>query len=667
MATNKNSHDDLGFVADQTHDDIGFVPDAPEKSMADQAYDKLAEFGQGALDNVVVPVGRFVDRYTGSPSRAALSAALDKKNPIPAFAGQFGQDPENAPTGKDIARRLGVVDTSLSEVIPSLYSESGEGLPLKKGGILDPTASGVAGLGVDLAADWTNLIPGAVALSETARGAGKAAAATAKGAGKLAAATTDLVTGTRAGEKTLKTASELTERAKTAIDTILNPKQAPNYGKAVEVAVKNGVDPSVLSSSVEFGKNSTITRLDRALREGPTGEKSFEAYNHGYNQISDAVGRKVETIGGGVAPNQIQAGEIVHRGLKNAQDELMNGADITFNKVQKYAPGLMVNKDDRAIFNSSLNGVEKYAKGLVKRGATDQQAAEGAALLRTVGRVRNGNGSFKQSVETLQMLGKAAFKDKPIIGRVSPDIQKLRDMYFDLNNALIETVRKDVSPEFAKELVQNNKSMTDFFKDRSRVIGAFDSDKAGEQVFKSFVLSGDSKSIGILKSRLKPEEVAQLKGTFLQSLIKPNEDGLINFNQFANALRGKKNQISVLFEPQEIQDLAELVKLGQDYGPAVLSTSGTGASSSYRKFGESILRGLGDEKALDVMKSKARSASVMDSGKALAPVKKTIPAITLDMGPSARGRFENILKGLQSGAPGSYDEKTKRRLRAISE
>jgi hypothetical protein len=52
----------------------------------------------------------------------------------------------SAPSTSEYMRRAGVPEgASLSDLAPALYSESGEGLPLKKGGMLDPTARGAAG------------------------------------------------------------------------------------------------------------------------------------------------------------------------------------------------------------------------------------------------------------------------------------------------------------------------------------------------------------------------------------------------------------------------------------------------------------------------------------------------------------------------------------------
>jgi hypothetical protein len=126
--------------------------------------------------------------------------------------------------------------------------------------------------------------------------------------------------------------------------------------------------------------------------------------------------------------------------------------------------------------------------------------------------------------------------------------------------------------------------------------------------------------------------------------------------------------MAALFEPEELQGLAELIKLGRDYGPAIMSTSGTGASNSFRDIGAQVLRGFRDEKALDAMKSRARGkaqAGLLGDGggagllKADDAIPPRVSGIELDLSQfkrMKRGKVEKRLKGAQSVAPSQYDE-----------
>lgn len=141
------------------------------------ASERDPSFGERLLSGLVETAQK-VDSYTGAPIRAGIGAIQEDRGAggaLKAFASQFGEDPSRAPTGQDIARRAGVSDTALSDVAPSLYSDTGdEWLKLKRGGLADPTASGAAGFGIDLAADLTNVVPVGAIAKAAAKGGAKA-------------------------------------------------------------------------------------------------------------------------------------------------------------------------------------------------------------------------------------------------------------------------------------------------------------------------------------------------------------------------------------------------------------------------------------------------------------------------------------------------------------
>lgn len=76
----------------------------PSKGIGDMAL----EGGLWALDKL--------DSVTGAPTRAALDASIDGKNPFSAFGKQFAEDTSLAPTGKTIAQKVGVSEDRKSVV-----------------------------------------------------------------------------------------------------------------------------------------------------------------------------------------------------------------------------------------------------------------------------------------------------------------------------------------------------------------------------------------------------------------------------------------------------------------------------------------------------------------------------------------------------------------------
>jgi len=148
-------------------------------SMLDQLSDAASSVGKGALQ-AVGAVGKKIDSYTGAPVRAAIGAAQNGEGLMGSLAAaknQFGQNSDLAPTGKDIATKAGLdATTPLSQRIPWAFTDKpGLTLQAKKGGLLDVTPAGAAGLGIDLAADPLMLAGGAAkevpALAEAASSA----------------------------------------------------------------------------------------------------------------------------------------------------------------------------------------------------------------------------------------------------------------------------------------------------------------------------------------------------------------------------------------------------------------------------------------------------------------------------------------------------------------
>lgn len=599
---------------------------------------------------IAATVGKTVDKYTGAPTRAAvgsLQAGGGLLGAAKTFGKQFGENPDLAPTGKDIARKAGVSDTLLSDYLPGVYTKKDSGGLLRKGGLFDPSASGAAGLGVDIASDWSNFIPAKAAL---------------KGLGRVSGATKEL-------ELAGKGVKDFTEPVTKIVDSILSPKRAANFEEAVNIAKKNGIDPDLLNSSIEFGRDSLIARGERGLREGPTGEKLFEKYNQGHQAISDAIDNQVTKMAGTAIPNEAVAGQALQQGFKDAQNHMLQSMDMTYKKAGQYAPGIYINKDELEKINSKLNGIEKFAKGRISRGITNVEKEQGSQLLAAVDAVRNTKGKYGQFVETMQDLGSHAFPSKPIIGQVPVDIEKFSDLYHSMTDAAINTVRKDINPAFADELVKNNEVMSSFFGHRSTLAGILESGKADENIFRA--LTSDTKKLDALKQTVAPETFNLLKGAMLNGLIKRDVEGAVNFASTIKSLQKNRVKLGAVFSPEEMANISEIVKLGHDYGPAILSSSGTGASHAYKDVFKKIPRAIIDEKFIESRKAKARGliqdalppppggepallpqAQALPGGKDVSTVGKGHQGLLgryMDM--NKRGPFSSKLKALQSTSP----------------
>ena len=636
----------------------------------------------GFLEKYIAPVGRFVDKYTGAPTRAAVDATIDSKNPLTAFTNQFGDLPENAPTGRDIAKKLGVGETRPSDVNPSLYKD-GRGtnlvrglltagrlgflspmVNLEKGGAMDPPASQVVGLGVDIGADWTNAVPGALALKGAAKTTGAAAKGLIKGTAKAAPVAVDIATGTKAASKAVEAGAEVASAVKNQFDEMTKPALAADWGKHVQTAKANGINPENLPASIEFGKDSFPSRMQRHIRETPVGEDLMTKYHAGLDEVNSAIDTHVAKVGGGKRLDQVDAGNLLVDSWKRAESKLHDGLDITYSSVQKYAPGLMLNREAAEPYYKALAGAERQAVGLARRGFGPQKEA-GSNLAEIVFQLKNSK-TFKQNVESLRNLGDVAFSDKYTrIGKAAPDQAKLKDLYFKLRGALVETVRKDVNPEFAIELQKNNETMTHFMRDGAQVAGGMgDTMTAPEKVYQRLIQRGDTKQLQALKANLDPQDMAAIKGAYLNDLVARNADGQILYAKTVQNLKKNQNQIKVLFSPDETQNLSDLLQLGNAFGPSVLSTSGTGGSIAFKEMFTEPAKQTMAKKALGYVMDNARgkrpAQGLIETPKETTGLLKQANEGVTSAVKTKRGPLENRLKGAQSIAPSFYEREEKK-------
>jgi hypothetical protein len=106
--------------------------------------------------------------YAGGLGRAAVAGAMEPivgKDLVSMEQALKGEVPGAA----DIMEKAGVPNVALSEVLPQMYSETGEGFALEKGGIFDPTARGTIGLAADIALDPTTYLAAPLKAAQLAR------------------------------------------------------------------------------------------------------------------------------------------------------------------------------------------------------------------------------------------------------------------------------------------------------------------------------------------------------------------------------------------------------------------------------------------------------------------------------------------------------------------
>jgi len=114
--------------------------------------DKAIEYGASALQKAE-PVLKVLG-YPGGLVRGAIAGGLEAATGRDDLVDIKDVLKGEAPGSSEIMEKLGVKEGgSLSDIAPSLYSETGKGLKLQKGGLFDPTARGAVGLAADIATD----------------------------------------------------------------------------------------------------------------------------------------------------------------------------------------------------------------------------------------------------------------------------------------------------------------------------------------------------------------------------------------------------------------------------------------------------------------------------------------------------------------------------------
>lgn len=638
-----------------------------DESLFDKGAGLVKDAGVGLLENVVAPVGRFVDRYTGAPTRAGTEELIQGRgigSALSRYGKQFGEDPELAPTGKKLAQEMGAGETSLSSKLPGLYSDTGnEWTKLKRGGLLDPTASGAAGLGLDMGLDVTNLIP----VGAIVKGAGKLAKGgvklglegaelAAKGGAKLA----DVATGTKLATRAIEGTENLAKRSAAVISKIATPERVENYDKLISTAKKVGVTPEELSAAAEFGKTSTVSRLERHVGEGPLGQKIMDVNEKVNNALAEGTDNVVRKLGSGQVHDAIGAGDVLKSGYANAEKDLLKNSDITYKTAADLTPNMQLTEDAANKLQTTVNGLKKRAAGYMQRGATRDQVAMGKDLAGFAQRLEKNGGNYRQLSDQIGFIGEAM--TDPNLNRVHA--RELRNVYHTLSDSLIDTV-KDIHPDLGKQLVENNAKMSSFFKSRDALGRQIQSASANpETVFKSMV--GDVGKVDELKKILPTEDFNAFRASYLDSLIKKNAAGHVLYDSSIKAIKKNQGRLSRMFNEGELSEVGDLLELGHAQGLPILSTSGTGASNSFSRFARTMTSGLINERAVKALKSRGRGLINEAPGlieDAARPAGLT--EATLDVGQMGQGALDAIkkrsprgllLKGAQSYAPQTYGE-----------
>lgn len=416
-----------------------------------------------------------------------------------------------------------------------------------------------------------------------------------------------------------------------------------------------------------YGPASDITIGTKHLREKPFAQELRIKFNEALGQVNNAIDSTIAKVSPGKQLNSAQeAGDYISDSMRKAGKEFFDSLDVTYKTIVKNAPGLELSEKSQRSIYSSLNGIQKMAKGIQQRGLGERKK-EAGILLDAVDSLRQGNGSLKQTVEALKNIGDEAFR-KAAHGteKVSLYQKELQGLYFDVQKQIINSVRTEYGEDAAKQLLKNNALVHQFLGDKNilkKLVGG--EDIAGEKVFNALVKSGDSKMATTLRAFLPKENVQAIKSAALNGLVKRNADGHILYRATINNIEKKKDFLASLFEPQELQEVGDLLHYGARAGDGMLNTSKTNVSKEY----SGVLNAIG-QTALNTVKGKSYIEMAKRSAQRKAKQQSQRKAINLAPGGYAKeivayGQIGNVLAG-QKQQQIAYDTRGPKQRRQIS-
>ena len=595
-------------------------------------------FGQQALEGIGA-AAEFVDKYTGAPTRAAIGELIPSRPRMPApkqvpgvpmgseflgtgvtappafgggsvvkaaqaFGEQFGEDPSKAPTGKELATRMGASTEETLSIPGTEFTFS---------------PAGAAGLTIEMLADPLNFIPFSAAgrvVSKTASGAKSAAKAGVK------AATKEVVETTAKGAKVAKEAPTIqatkeaakstADKIKNIVDGYINPKQAPNYKRMKATAEKNGIDPKTLPDQVEFGAESALGKLSRSQAELDINSELAQKYIKSIENTENALDKRITTIGKvGRPPDAIEAGNVILDGVQKTFDSIFGDFAVTYKQLTDRVPGLALGKDASEKMIDRLEGILVKAEQRARIASVGAEAAQARQVADNVYKILELGENMDDLVLKLHSVGNAGYVSKFARGiEIAPDEKAFREIYDVLKDAIIESV-DEIDPRAAADLIDTNKNISNFLNARKPIESILtDGRKAPEAVFNALVANGDSQKIAALKEVLSVNDFAALKSSYLENLVKRNAEGYVSWKQTANKLLANKREnlrLSQMLDEAEVKDVSELLELGLNHGDMILNHSKTSVREFFVNMPDKFKQLFINEQALANMRRRARN------------------------------------------------------------
>ena len=523
------------------------------------------------LGGFVRGVGKMIDYVGAAPVRNAIYQAIEAKDEnkspdwaaLKGFLDQYTKSPESAPTGKDIALKLGVSQ----QPFPKEFTG---GLQTK----INP--AGVIGFLTDIGADWTNVIPGRTLGKLAIRSSKDPLKQTAKAALKTA----DIATTTKVPSIIGEGVSETVGAFKGSLKEQFGAQPVKTWESSKEIAAKLGIPEKDLPAAAKYGKHSLISRFERFEREGPLGRQLMEAYDSGVKKLEKGIEDEVTSFS--IPKNMDEAGAQMQGAFDKGLEAFFDDIDVTYDKFLKTRPNLKIKISD---FNSMKQELTNaYGSALRESESPIKQIkSQGKEITDLIGGMDFANDNVKYWRGLQKDIGKIAFETKYSLATIPPDVKKLRKIYFLMEKTIQDAIKRTKGgSSVVDELRFNNKKISAMYKDKDSLANFLGKDIAPEKKFSQIL--GDTRRIKALKTFLEPEDFNKIKASYLENnIIQRGEDGIIKWQGMSSRLRAaeRKGILNALFNSGELDSIRDYIRLADRFGEEVLSRSGTGASNQF--------------------------------------------------------------------------------------
>lgn len=554
--------------------------------------------------------GSIADYIGAAPMRAGIGQVIENTNNGASPMGSFSPinnakvlgaalkqyvsnpfKPSTAPTGKELADKMGASGKNVSDYLPGLYSNTGDGWRLKRGSYLDPTAAEVLGTGIEVV-DPTIAFGGAK-LGKFGAEVAKAGMTGVKTGAVLGFAAAKGVTSPKViGAKAAQKVANAAEQIKSSSGALLDPlaeagkiltgaevKVAPTFEKQLNVAKRNGINTENLNAAIKYGKESTLNKWEKGLAEG-VGARADDIVGKNtqlHTEIKQALNNNINAL----APNSPASKELVTETLRNDFikniDDKIKSVDATYDTPLKKYGDIQINTIQRRPLERVLKPLEVKFKDAIRR--TPSEAGKYQGLLVKLNEFRNVSGDYNDLRKTMAELGSKAFKSDNLF-----DYNDLQDIYFGMRKTLYNAVP---DKKLKSAINESNKYVSEILSARQRLKGTLGNSKIStNEAFDRIFKNGSSTEIAALKKIFTPEDLDSFKAIALRDALSPalrdvvQESGKELSSGYKSALtqlEKSKERYRELFKPGELKNIYDLIYLGDKAGAPYLSLSRTGS------------------------------------------------------------------------------------------